>query len=76
MSPHRRRDDRARVARAVGTRILACAIALALVAAPARAATSVTVAMRAGWRATSGALEALIGVGDVGVSGMAWMNLD
>ena len=47
MSPHRRRDDRARVARAVGTRILACAIALALVAAPARAATSVTVAMRA-----------------------------
>ena len=41
MSPHRRRDDRARVARAVGTRILACAIALALVAAPARAATSV-----------------------------------
>ena len=72
MSPHRRRDDRARVARAVGTRILACAIALALVAAPARAATSVTVAMRAGWRATSGALEALIGVGDVGDADAFW----
>jgi len=69
MSPQRRRDDRARVARAA---TLIIALALALAPAPARAATSVTVAMSAGWRATSGALEALIGVGDVGDADAFW----
>ena len=51
---------RARARRAIASLLVACALARG-----AAGAKSIDVALRAGWRATSFALETLVGVADV-----------